>query len=193
MGGTGSGPRITGKEITSSYRQIDVRWLQRNGLLVVGRSFVFDLWDVSVIDSIKRDEPQLVILSRRDKSERQNEPYRIWLEWTLCNYGGARPWFVCPRGCGNRVAILYCGPDPGCRHCYKLAYQSQRESRKHRALHQAQEIRIRLGGSGSLADDFPSKPKSMTWRTYQCLFAKAMASENVFWISLAGWLSKHRR
>ncbi len=30
------------------------------------------------------------------------------LEWTPCNFGGERPWFVCPgKGCAKRVAILY--------------------------------------------------------------------------------------
>ena len=42
----------------------------------------------------------------------------ISLEWTACNFGGERPWFVCPgAGCGRRVALLY---GPGryflCRH-----------------------------------------------------------------------------
>jgi Transposase DDE domain len=32
------------------------------------------------------------------------------LEWTPCNYGGARPWFLCPMdGCRRRVAVLYAG------------------------------------------------------------------------------------
>ncbi len=50
------------------------------------------------------------------------------LVWTPCNFGGFRPWFVCPgEGCGRRVAILY-GPGQGqmlCRHCRNLNYASQ--------------------------------------------------------------------
>ena len=41
-------------------------------------------------------------------------------------------------------------------------------------VHGAQAIRMQLGGSASLVDPFPGKPKRMHWRTYQKLYAKAM-------------------
>ena len=54
----------------------------------------------------------------------------VSLEWTPCNFGGERPWFVCPgvvngKRCGRRVAILY-GPRKYFlrRHCYDLRYES---------------------------------------------------------------------
>jgi hypothetical protein len=31
---------------------------------------------------------------------------RVPLLWTPCTFGGARPWFGCPR-CAKRVAIVY--------------------------------------------------------------------------------------
>ena len=84
----------------------------------------------------------------------------------------ARPWFVCRvysggRYCGRRVAVLYgAGELFACRRCYGLAYASQHEALRHRGLWKAQKIRMRLGGSPSLADVFPDRPKGMHWRTY---------------------------
>jgi hypothetical protein len=96
----------------------------------------------------------------------------VSLEWTACNFGGVRSWFICPgAGSGRRVAILY---GPGryflCHHCYELVYESQRESEMHRALRRAQAIRERLGGSANMTEPFPKKPKGMHWSTYERLW-----------------------
>jgi hypothetical protein len=101
------------------------------------------------------------------------------LDWTSCRYGGQRPWFRCPgAGCGRRAVKLYTGGRYFlCRKCYDVAYESQREHSGHRALRRAQNIRTRLGGSTSILDPFPAKPKRMHWRTYQRLFDRAMQAE----------------
>ncbi len=87
------------------------------------------------------------------------------LEWTPCNFGGERPWFVCPgEGCARRVAILY-GSEPGpllCRRCRDLAYESQREDRIDRAKRRAEKARSRLPQSGT-------RPKGMHHATFQKL------------------------
>ncbi len=118
------------------------------------------------------------------------------LEWTPCNFGGERPWFVCPGvvngvRCGRRVAILY-GPGKYflCRHCYDLCYESQREDKGHRALRRAQKIRHQLGGSANMMEQFPDRPKGMHHDTYMRLFWKQHEAE---WKHLAGmreWLDK---
>jgi hypothetical protein len=51
--------------------------------------------------------------------------------------------------------------------CYRLAYASQQESAHLRGLWKAQKIRMRLGGSASMLDHFPEKPKGMHWLTYE--------------------------
>ena len=165
MGGYNSGRRWDSKATTSDHRQLDVRRWQRSGLLVVGRSFAWQAWEVDVVTSMKRDEPNLVRLYRYGQG-RRSEPYRVCIEWTPCNYGGARAWFICPMNCGRRVAILYGDGSLACRHCNQLAYQSQHESLRYRALHRARTIRRKLGGSISLAEPIPSKPKGMHWFTY---------------------------
>jgi len=78
--------------------------------------------------------------------------YTIPVTWTPCHYGGRRPWFLCPgRNCGRRVAKLYLPLDGSakyylCRHCYGLAYESQRQALHNRFLQKACRIKRRLGG-----------------------------------------------
>jgi hypothetical protein len=180
MGGFGSGQRWNSKARTSSYSRLDVRNWQQRGFLVVGRRFVSGAWEIEVIASMKRDEPNTVCLYPRDGWRQQREPYRVWIEWTPCNYGGKRAWFVCPRGCGHRVAILYYGDSPACRHCYQLAYESQQDSGWNRLLRLARTSRMQLGGSANLAEPLPDKPKGMHWRTYSRLYRQAAAREQGF-------------
>jgi hypothetical protein len=104
-----------------------------------------------------------------------NVEQRVTIAWTPCRFGGERPWFICSvyaNGiyCGRRVGTLYsAGRLFACRHCYRLAYASQQESAHRRGLWKAQKIRMRLGGSASMFDSFPEKPKGMHWRTYERL------------------------
>ncbi|MGI0016826.1 MAG: hypothetical protein ACREBU_25680 [Nitrososphaera sp.] len=132
-----------------------------------------------------------VILSyryRRNEEDWESLDYSVALETTPCTYGGYRYWLRCPAaGCGRRVVILYLGGCYfACRHCYWLAYESQHESAAGRALLKAQRLRIRLGGSASLAESFPEKPKGMHWRTYARLRAQAEEVEMQSWEMLAG-------
>ena len=177
MGGFGSGRR-GGRATTCQYQQLDVRLWQRSGLLERFGRFRWGYWDVSV-SFAARSRPDWVFLSRLDHSPTK---YQVWLVWTPCNYGGARPWFLCPRECcGHRVAILYAGGTIACRHCRNLAYPSQQESQRKRTLRRAQAIRIKLGGSASLAEPFPPRPKGMHRRTYQRLFSQSARREGFFW------------
>ena len=43
---------------------------------------------------------------------------------------------------------------------------------------------MKLGGSPSLLDPFPRKPRRMHWRTYHRAWARAVAAENAL---LANW------
>ena len=137
-----------------------------------------------------------VILSYRHRGglggewEGVKEP--ISLEWTPCNFGGERPWFVCPGArCGRRVAVLY-GPGKYflCRHCYDLRYESQRENKAHRALRRAQKIRVRLGGSASMMEPFPERPKGMQHDTYMRLFWEHHQAEMEHLAGVREWLDK---
>lgn len=49
---------------------------------------------------------------------------------TACNYGGSRPWLVCPN-CERRSGKLYVvGCEPFCRLCHDLTYQSAQSRRE---------------------------------------------------------------
>jgi hypothetical protein len=192
MGGLGSGRRSYSRDTTSDYQQLDVREWQRLGFLVqFAPIFTRGGWTVNVVLPRYLDPAQeWVVLSRTEKER----PVNVKIEWTACNYGGRRAWLRCPNeGCNRRVAILYADhATVACRRCRDLAYESQQESAKYRALHAAQEIRQKLGGSGVVVDPFPEKPKYMHWRTYWIKQIKANQHEQRYFWSLAIWLFRQR-
>ena len=167
MGGLGSGNRHRWdkKTTTDECHSLDVRDLHRDGCLKPGTCFRSS-WSragketASIRGFVYRDH---VILSYRHRrgAEWEDVEEPVPLEWTPCNFGGERPWFICPGvACGRRVALLY-GPGKYFlyRHCYDLRYESQRRDKKDRALRRAQKIRQRLGGSASMVEPFPERPK----------------------------------
>jgi len=89
--------------------------------------------------------------------------------------------FMASQGCGRRVAVLYGPPVFACRQCHQLVYDSRRLERHDRTLIKAQAIRMKLGGSGSMADFFPPKPKGMHNRTHERLRMEAEAADERSW------------
>ena len=179
MGGIGSGRRYQGgKDTTSDMRALDIRRLQRDGLLTPGRVFGWDwIRGGKAVASIQiRTEADHVTLNyrrRNNGSEWQPIEYPVYLEWTGLHFGGRRAWFLCPaQGCGRRVAILYGGVIFACRHCHKLAYECQRERVDDRAIRRADAIRRRLGWQPGIANPAGGKPKGMHWKTYWRLQAQ---------------------
>jgi hypothetical protein len=76
------------------------------------------------------------------------------------------------------VAKLYLrGQVFACRQCCGLAYASQQEIPRHRAISRVQKIRMRLGGSPNLLERFSKRPRGMHRWTYYRLLAKAMAAQ----------------
>lgn len=191
MGGCGSGDWQSGKDTTNDYRSLDVRRLQRDGLLTPGKAFSWE-WSrngENVASIHVRTEANRLILNYRHRSgsgDWQSIEYPVWLDWTECNYGGRRAWFRCPaKGCGLRVAVLYGGTIFACRHCHHLAYVCQRESDYDRAARRADTIRRRLGWKVGILNGPGWKPKGMHWRTFERLKAEHDAFVQVSLVGMA--------
>lgn len=192
MGGLGSGRyyRFGSKDRTEDCLSFDVRSWQRDGWLEIGTCFTMT-WErrnrkdssigVRVLgDAAGADRAYAVELSYSWGPEERKEDVSclISLSWTSCNFGGSRPWFICPgvvNGvlCNRRVAKLYLkGRHFLCRHCHQLTYSSQQEARRDAALRRCQRIHQKLGGTANMTEPFPSKPKGMHLQTYLGLLGK---------------------
>jgi hypothetical protein len=195
MGGLGSGRHwhVGKKDSTQDYYQIDIRLWQRGGLLEPGRRFASH-WTrggqqvASVQVTVEEDRVVLCYRHRSGGADWKDESYPVRLVWTPCHYGGRRAWFICPaQGCGRRVAILHGGSIFACRHCYQLAYPSQRENPDDRAARRADKIRARLGWEAGIINPDGEKPKGMHWRTF--LRLKAEHDRQVA-VSLEGMMAR---
>ena len=180
MGGFGSG-RHGGGRCTDDMRPLDVRKINRAGVLTPGRWFN---WQWTCNDEVTasiglRVEADRVVLNYRNQNRHHNggewEPmnYAVLLDWTSCGFGGRRVWWRCPAvGCGRRVAVLYGGRLFVCRQCNRLAYRSQREADDDRATRRADKLRDRLGWEPGILNGDGGKPKGMHWRTYWRLYSQ---------------------
>lgn len=64
---------------------------------------------------------------------------------TACTYGGARPWFMCPR-CDRRAGVLFMRSGRFmCRDCGRVAYASQSEDEAARTWRRQSKLESRLG------------------------------------------------
>lgn len=173
MGGFGSGkPWRRDIRTTSGHCQLDVRHLHRKGLLTPGQAYIqrwFNDENEGTFVHILTEIDKLILL-HQDKHNKEH-CYGVPLVWTSCNYGGSRPWFMCPvAGCCHRVAKLYLVDTIfACRHCYKLIYFSQLQTPEDRAIRRADKIRERLGWEPGILDEHEDKLKGMHWQTFDHL------------------------
>lgn len=152
---------------------LDVRELQRAGIL--GNNWIVlrpSLRWPRIVQM--RAARYLVQLQLRNQAVHQ----QIRVSWTLCNFGGARPWLHCPH-CQMRAAILvralagYC-----CRNCAgNPIYACQGKGNQARRHFEACKLRLQLGGIASLATPFPKRPHGMHVKTYERLRRKANGLE----------------
>ena len=176
MGGVGSGRWIRWERrvAVEDVRSVDVRQWHRAGLLREGLGFLqswsgrYPKQSATVAVHVERDHVTL----RYSWSDEYEDSQSVQLDWTSCNYGGQRPWFLCPGAqdgiaCGRRVVLLYAaGRYFLCRHCYRLPYRSTLETEEDRLLRRANKIRTKLGGKPGALNPFPPKPKWMHYGTF---------------------------
>jgi hypothetical protein len=100
MGGWGSGSRRSASKKTSSYLSLDVRRLQREGLLTTGSKFALQRTrpgEVIAAKNLRTESNRLVLSydrSHPDSKTHSTREYSVHLEWTQCPYGGKRCWFL---------------------------------------------------------------------------------------------------
>ena len=148
-------------------KRIDVREFARRGMLArVGR-FTWS-WNRGGESSgnigVTVDPRRAVSLDYTIPNDGQtrfiNE--RVSLIFKPCNFGGARPWFGCPR-CERQVAVLYLRAGRfACRHCQRVAYSSQSDSVMASTWRKQRHIETKIGENWQ-------RPKRMRHRTFDRL------------------------
>jgi hypothetical protein len=147
-----------------------------------GKSLIQEWKDngLPVISNNVEVKPDMVVLRYQARppdnqsGQRNDIQERVGLSFSSCNYGGRRPWFICPMPeCNRHVAVLYLqGMDFICRVCAPLTYECRRLDQRNRAVLHARKIRTRLGGKVTVTDPFPERPKGMHRTTYNLLKTK---------------------
>jgi hypothetical protein len=145
-------------------QRVDVRVWARQGLLSRARAFSWS-WNRggeptgSIAVNVIPQSAVRLIYTITTGGEKRDIDDRVTLIYKPCNFGGARPWFQCPR-CARQVAVLYMRSGRmACRHCQRVAYSSQSEDVMARTWREQRRIEERLG-------DHWQRPKGMRQRTY---------------------------
>src|ERR1700722_1081764 len=125
--------------------------------------------EVAAIRVEMLERGQIVLKYKYEQSEEIVD--RIKIVYGRYHFGGNRRWFICP-DCERPKVILYCRRYFRCRTCLSLAYRSQKQSALNRSLSRVAARRRKLGGSGSLVEPFPTRPKRIRLKTYSRLAAE---------------------
>lgn len=103
-------------------------------------------------------------------SDPRNVECLLRVDHTPCNYGGSRPWLLCP-SCGRRCAVVYFGAPGGryaCRHCVRVSYLSQCDDETGRLWRKQRKIERKLAGGAGEWNGW-QKPKGMHQQTFHRL------------------------
>ncbi len=180
MGGCGSG-RTEWRAKAEQALKLSINQLKKHGCLKPGYSFTWRwTWtrrESSTINIITRENAlELNYRIRSYGEDWQDRQQHIMLVHTECNYGGTRPWFICPQ-CARRVGVLYSRGIFLCRHCTNVAYSSKSENLPDRMLRKANKIRDRLGADYGV-QNIIRRPKGMHWDKFWQLHDKVERLES---------------
>ncbi len=169
MGGLGSGrwKRASRKRLVTEHARLDIRQMARDGWLLPGTSVTVQGAGIRRQLSIKVDGIEV---------DEDGKVDRINLTWRPCHLGGQRPVMHCPR-CSRRVYFLYRRRDWVCRQCAHLAYGSQWDSAKYRAVDRANRMRRKLDPESCIMSPMPRKPARMHQATYERWVRRIAAAE----------------
>jgi hypothetical protein len=166
---------------------IDVRRWQRREFLIPNTTFL-TLWRTDEgrccslrVRVMSESQVRLIYRVRMPGKRWQRKEQPVGIVWDSCRYGGRRPWLLCPV-CRRRVAVLHLGGiSPlsfSCRRCAKLTYECERSGPRLRSMRKAQKLRRQLGGSDSLSEPFPEKPRAMHEKRYSRIKKIALSAED---------------
>jgi len=196
MGGIGSGnwSRWPTKSVVGNGLTLDLYKLIRDGAFWPGQTTSGSLtWTraeeyvASIGYSSDLTNPSSGSVHLHYNHEDKPVDYRVSLTTTRPYFGGVRWWFVCPVN-GSRATKLHLPSGSNIfasRQAFDLAYCSQNETFSDRMLTKSQDIRRNLGGSASLVDPFPDKPKGMHWTTYWRLRDQSEQAANMAMAGMA--------
>jgi hypothetical protein len=163
LGAGRPGYKVKGEQL----QRVDVRVWARQGYLSRARAFSWS-WNRggeptgSIGVTVFPQSAVRLIYTMTADGEKRNIDDRVALIYKRCNFGGARPWFQCPR-CTRQVAQLYMRAGRfACRHCQRVAYSSQSEDVMARMWRKQHRIETSIG------DDW-QRPKGMRRSTYERL------------------------
>lgn len=194
MGGMGSG-RNRLNRLLGEVRSVDVRALHRRGALAdgVGSLYKWKNQGMEIAYAHVRSSRSSIAICYRvvDVDHRWSTGhFTVNLVWIPCNYGGIRPFFICPSSdCRRHAATLYLGDRLNCRVCQHLSYPCQRISPCDRSLARTQAIRVKLGGSADISLPFPAKPKGMNSFRYVRLSLKALRAQDEADADVIAWVN----
>ncbi len=162
---------------TAGKLAVDVRTLHRDGYLSGCNRMTWH-WSNGAAIGLETT-PDTVTLTYRYKGmegEWRDVRQPVTVTRTLCNYGGNRPWFACPR-CRARVAILYLWNVPACRRCARLVYPSQSDDALGRSWRRTRKLERRL--SAGAGEWNYRRPKGMRQATFNRLRARYWREEEL--------------
>lgn len=147
--------------------ELKVSQLHKLGALDAGKRCTVSWADGSSVAMAATDERLTLAYEHQGKTSTTH----LMLSRTPCNYGGDRPWVICPRlGCHHRAGVLFLyGGAFMCRHCTGLLYASQAETANWRANRQAWKLRSRLGiKAGDMTQaGYIERPKGKHRKTHE--------------------------
>ena len=146
-------------------KRIDIRRWQRECKLKAGGSFTW-AWTCNgepvgnIGVAVESGAVRLIYSIQGHDNQWRDASQSITVQTTPCHYGGSRPWFACPI-CRDRAAVLYLRSGRfACRHCNRIAYQSQSGSMHHRVCNLYHRLADKLEDG---------KPKWQRWATFNRL------------------------
>jgi hypothetical protein len=157
-------PKLRRRILVEECRLLDITRLNREGALVPG----------AVVDLRWGDDlsAQFYVTGTPEHPSRAgiikiDGLHNVRLTWTTCQYGGDRPWFLCPN-CSRRCAKLldYRGHGFRCRQCYGAGYAVENEIPEWRIRRRIKKLEHRLGQGFE-------RPKGMHHTTHQRLCDEA--------------------